>query len=159
MQIISEQKQILSRIASRLLNLRAGTPVTQLRRSLGPKRKILDDLLVAKLLRTVDDIYLPTFRGIERLDDDIREAVRMSLTFVLRGIRGLLASDDRSTFGFNVIVEETRRQNPTLDDNDVLPALILGVDLGFYYFPHNFRRDEQQVSVDGVTWGEQHLSC
>jgi hypothetical protein len=156
-QITTEQKEILSSITSRLLNSRAGTPLTPLRRRLGPRRKILDDLLIASLLRTLGDCYLPTFRGVEQLDDNIRNIVHSNLNAVLHGIRELYAGDDRSTFGFNVIVEETRRQNPTLDDNDVLPALILGDELDLYYFSQSIRWDEHHLAVDEITVTEKIL--
>src|SRR5258708_20777091 len=48
-----DQEKLLSRIASRLLNLRAGSPLTYMRKNLGPRRGLLDNMVTAKVLRIV----------------------------------------------------------------------------------------------------------
>jgi hypothetical protein len=166
-ELTAEQTEILSRITGRLLNMRAGTAANPYRKSLGPKRKVIDLLLATSLLRTVGNMYVPTFRGVQQLDEGIRRIVESSLTSVLRGLQQLYKSDDRTTIGFNVVVEVTKRANPTLDQYDVLPALILGEELGFYHFPHNVRVDSKveedvagddcRLTVDEVTVHEDIL--
>ena len=132
MPITPEQSQQLSRIVDRFLNSRKGTPIDALRRSLGPQRKSLDYLLNANLIRIDGEAYLPTLSGIDEFDGQISKTVRSALTSVLIGIRELYRSDDRRTFGINVVVEATKRQDPTLDQADVLPALILGQEFALY---------------------------
>lgn len=167
-QITPEQKEQLSRIVSRFLNLQKGTPVAPLRKRLGSERKHLDELLRADFLITVaGEMYLPTLNGIDQLEDDIRNRVHSTLTSVLIGIRELYRNDDRTTFGVNVILEETKRQDPTLDQNDLLPALILGSEFGLYGFPNGiqwgvhsrsgFALEEDRFFVEEVTVNESIL--
>jgi hypothetical protein len=148
MQLTAEHKTVLSRITTRLLNQRVGTPALPYRKQLGPKRKSLDDLLNARLIRIVNDAYLPTFRGIQSLDEDIRQIVKDSLNSVLLALQRLYQSDDRTTFGLNVVVDSTKQINPSRDVHDVLPALVLGEELELYHFPTPLSFDT--VHSDGV---------
>ena len=147
-----EQEKLLSRIASRLLNLRAGTPVTYTRKNLGPRRGLLDNMMTAKVLRIVGGHYVPTFRGIEQLDDDIRRVVRGNLNCVIGSLQRLYqASGDQYTFAFEAIVEETKRHDPTRDANDVLPALIIGEEFGYHYFQEGIQEQNDHFVVQSAT--------
>lgn len=147
-----EQKTLLSRIVSRFLNLRGGTAVTYTRKSLGPRRGLLDNMMAAKVLRIIGGHYVPTFRGIEQLDDDIRRIVRGNLNCVLGSLQRLYrASEDQYTFGFQAIVEETKRQDPTRDANDVLAALIMGEEFGYHYFQEGIQEQDDHFVVQSAT--------
>jgi hypothetical protein len=147
-----EQEKLLSRIASRLLNLRAGTPVTYTRKNLGPRRGLLDNMMTAKVLRIVGGHYVPPFRGIEQLDDDIRRVVRGNLNCVIGALQRLYqASGDQYTFPFEAIVEETKRHGPTRDANDVLPALIIGEEFGYHYFQEGIQEQNDHFVVQSAT--------
>jgi hypothetical protein len=148
----AEQEKLLSRIASRLLNLRAGTPVTKTRKSLGPRRGLLDNMVAAKVLRIVGGHYVPSFGGIEQLDDDIRRVVRGNLNCVIGSLQRLYrGSEDQYTFRFEAIVEETKKQDPTRDGNDVLPALIIGEEFGYYYFQEGIQERDDRFVVQSAT--------
>ncbi len=148
----AEQEKLLSRIASRLLNLRAGTPVTYTRKSLGPRRGLLDNMVTAKVLRIVGGHYMPTFRGIEQLDEDIQRVVRGNLNCVVSSLQRLYrASGEQYTFGFEAIVEETKRQDPTRDAKDVLPALIIGEEFGYHYFQEGIQEQDDHFVVQSAT--------
>jgi len=153
----SDQQKVLSRIVSRLLNLRSGTPVTHLRKSLGPRRQFLDDMIGAKVLRLVGGQYLPTLRAIEYLDDEVvRRIVQDNLSCVLVALQHLYrGGSDQYTFDFESILQEARALDPSLDGNDLLPVLLLGEELGYYYFESGIREDGDRLAVDGVTVQER----
>jgi hypothetical protein len=145
-----EHKKQLSRIAKRLLNLRSGTPAETLRKELGPSRKVLDDMS-GTLLRFVGNQYLPTFRGIEQLDDDdIRAIVRRNLNWALHALKRLYRASEGNAFTFAAILEEIRTQNPTLDANDVIPALLLGEQFRGYYSLSGVHQREDRLSVEAA---------
>src|SRR2546422_8764514 len=154
-----ELRKILSRIASRLLNLQAGTPLTALRKTLGTRRSLLDELVSGNLVRIVGGHYLPTFRGIESLEDDIRRIVRENLSCVFKALQRLYrgSSDHQSTFSFDSVVQETTAIDPTRDANDVLPALILGEEFGFHYFQGGIHQNQERLAVETVTVHERIL--
>jgi diguanylate cyclase (GGDEF)-like protein len=154
-----DQRRILSRIASRLLNLRAGTPVTGLRKTLGPRRSLVDELLSGNLIRIVGGHYLPTFRGIENLEDDIRGIVRGNLDCVFKALQRLYrrSPDHQYTFSFESVVQETKTIDPTRDANDVLPALLLGEEFDLHYFQGGVRQDNERLTVETVTVHERIL--
>jgi hypothetical protein len=155
--LVPEQKKLLSRMASRLLNLRAGTPITYTRKNLGPQRALLDQMLTGNLVRIVGGQYLPTFRGIEQLDDDIRQLARGNLNYVLGALKRLYSRSDDCTFNFDVIVEEVRRQDPTRDANDVLPALLLGEEFNYYSFQNGIQERDDHLAVQSATVAERIL--
>lgn len=74
-------------ITMAVVNLRAGTSVTYTRKSLGPRRGLLDNMVAAKVLRIVGGHYVPTFGGIEQLDDDIGRVVRENLNCVIGSLQ------------------------------------------------------------------------
>lgn len=154
-----DQRRILSRIASRLLNLRAGTPVTGLRKTLGPQRSLVDELLSGNLIRIVGGHYLPTFRGIENLEDDIRGIVRGNLDCVFKALQRLYrrSPDHQYTFSFESVVQEAKTIDPTRDANDVLPALLLGEEFGLHYFQDGIRGAQEGLAVENVTVHERIL--
>lgn len=153
-----DQKKLLSRIASRLLNLRAGTPVTYTRKNLGPRRSSLDEMIAAYLIRISGGQYLPTFRGIEALDSDIRQIVRGNLNCVLAALQRLYsASANQYTFSFETIVEEAKREDPTRDANDLLPALIIGEEFGYHYFENGIQEHDDHLVVRSATVLEKIL--
>jgi hypothetical protein len=153
-----EKEKLLSRIASRLLNLRAGTPVSHTRKNLGPQRTLLDEMLAANLVRIVGGQYLPTFLGIEQLENDIRQLVRGNLNCVFGALQRLYRmSSEQYTFSFDAIVEESRKQDPTRDSNDVLPALFLGEEFSYYYFQNGVQEDDDKLIVQSATVQERIL--
>ena len=154
--LTAEKKKLLSRVTSRLLNLQAGTPVTYTRKNLGSQRSIVDELLADKLIRVIGGQYVPTFRGIETLEDDIRQLVRENINCVLAALQSLYrASHDQYTFGFEEIVEETKREDPTRDNKDVLPALILGEEFGYHYFENGIQEQAERLAVRSATVQEK----
>jgi predicted nucleotide-binding protein len=167
MAIDPKQKELLGRITSRLVNQRMGTPATQLRRALGSDRRLIDELLRMRFLQIVDAAYLPTLRGVLVLDEDVQNVVISVLTSILQGGRRLFESDDRTTFGINVILEAAKEYDKSLDMDYVLPALILGEELGFYRFPRglhiitkdlpNRLKEEDRVFIEEVTIFEDIL--
>ncbi len=155
----NEQRTILSRIASRLLNLRAGTPITHLRKTLGSRRTLLDELLTKDFLRIVGGLYLPTFRGIENLEEDIRRVVRENIGCVLGALQGLYREslDHQYTFGFDAVIEKANAVEPTFDANDGLPALLLGEQFGYHYFQSGIREHQEHLTVETITVHEKIL--
>jgi hypothetical protein len=148
----AEQKNLLSRFANRLLNLRAGTPVTYTRKNLGPKRSVLDEMISANLIRIVGGQYLPTFRGIEALDADIRQLVRGNLNCVFAALQRLYGgSGAQYTFSFEAIVEEAKKLDPTRDAKDVLPALIIGEEFGYHYFENGIQEHDDHLEIRSAT--------
>jgi hypothetical protein len=133
----SKQTTLLSRITSRLLNLRSGTPVGHTRKDFGEDRTLIDEMVKKKLIRVVGGQYLPTYRGIQQLDEDIRRVVRESLNWVLHALKRMYSRSEGDVFTFEAIVREARSVWSALDANDALPALILGEgqEFNYYYFP------------------------
>jgi diguanylate cyclase (GGDEF)-like protein len=153
------QEEQLSRITSRLLNLRVGTPVTKLRRGLGSDdRAMLDGLVTSGYLRAVSGFYLPTFLGIQSLEDDIRRIVRNTLNAVFKALQFLYRQDIdyRYTFSFEEIVRTTHTM-AHLDGDDVLPALVLGEAFDLYYFQHGLQFENERPSIKDVTGHERIL--
>jgi diguanylate cyclase (GGDEF)-like protein len=153
------QEEQLSRITSRLLNLRVGTPVTKLRRALGSDgRAMLDGLVTSGHLRIVSGFYLPTFLGIQSLDDDIRSYVRNTLNAVFKALQFLYRQDInyRYTFSFEEIVRTTHTI-AQLDQDDVLPALLLGEAFDLYDFQHGLQFENERPSIEDVTVYERIL--
>ena len=153
MALSPEQKALLSRMASCLLNQRSGT-ATSWRKALdSQERTLLAQMVVVNLVQIVGDQYLPTFRGIEQLDDaDICGIVKGNLNWVLRALQRLYKESDESVFDFAAIVQETRRQSSnSLDEKDVLPALILGEQLGYYCFPNGIQKRDDHLFVEDAT--------
>jgi hypothetical protein len=151
-----EHKLQLELVAVRLVRLNSGTPITTLRRQLGPKRRLLDDLKTMELLRVIEDQYVPTFRGTEQLDDGTRLPVRGILNAVLSVLKSLYdrAAGDSITLPFNVLVDATAEQYPALQANAALPALLLGEQFG-YYFLNNVKVVGDRLSVQAVFVVEQ----
>ncbi len=139
-------------MASRLLNQRSGT-ATSWRKALdSEERALLDQMVAAGLLQIVGGEYLPTFLGIEQLDDaDISGIVKGNLNCVLSALRSMYKGWDDNPFDFAAIVRESRRQGLGLDENDVLPALILGEQLAYYTFPHGIQKRDGRLIVQGAT--------
>jgi len=131
--------------------LRSGTPVGTLRKSLGPQRTVLDEMVAGNLVRVFEDQYLPTFRGIEQFDDDVRAIVRHNLNRVLRALQQLYRASEQNVFGFLRVLEETKQVDPTLDANDVLPALVLGDQICGYYSLNGLSQNEDRLSAESAT--------
>jgi serine/threonine protein kinase len=146
-----EERQILLQITGRLLNHLMGTSINSLRRSLGPSRSRIDALLTKQLLRVVGGDYLPTFRGVECLDDDIRGIVDGNVDSTFRALQRLYRQSHQNTFTFAAVVEEARRTDPARDARDVLPALLLGEEFGFYYFQSGIHQNDERLSIDQIT--------
>ncbi len=126
-----EELSILSRIVSRLLNLRKGTPIRQTRVSLGEKRVLLDRLVNLGHLKIQGDQYLPTFMVLYCLDPTVRNIGERLVNAVFTALRNLYMQRERDTFTFEEILGEVQRLDPTLDENDLSPALILATDFDF----------------------------
>jgi hypothetical protein len=151
----SEQKKLLSRLAHRLLNLCSGTPIDPLRRSLGSQRSLLDEMIAAGLVRIVGGEYLPSFRGIEQLDDDIRQIATANLDLLFAALKRLYGRTDQSTFGLQTIIDEIRVQDPARDANDVIPALLLGEDFSYYSFDNGVQHRGDQLMVHTTHGGRE----
>src|SRR5260370_38608327 len=116
-------------------------------------------MVTAKVLRIVGGRYVPAFRGIEQLDEDIRRVVRGNLNCVISSLQRLYrASGDQYTFGFEAIVEETKRQDPTRDAKDVLPALIIGEEFGYHYFQEGIQEQDDHFVVQSATVVERIMN-
>ena len=154
-----DERTVLSRSANRFLNLLAGTRVEYSRRTLGPKRTVLDDLRRRRLIRIIKGSFVPTLLGLDALQDRTFSIVQSTLGTVLFVLRQLYtASVDTSFFSFAGIVDGVPRAVPTLDAKDVLPALILGEELTYYNFPHGVEeRDGYHFEVDGAMVAERIL--
>src|SRR2546430_7012491 len=78
--------------------------------------------------------------------------VRGNLNCVISSLQRLYrASGDQYTFGFEAIVEETKRQDPTRDAKDVLPALIIGEEFGYHYFQEGIQEQDDHFVVQSAT--------
>jgi diguanylate cyclase (GGDEF)-like protein len=119
---------------------------------------MLDGLVTSGHLRIVSGFYLPTFLGIQSLDEDIRGYVRDTLNAVLKALQFLYRQDIeyRYTFGFEEIVRTTQT-TVQLDENDVLPALVLGEALDLYYFQQGLPFENERPSIKDVTAHERIL--
>jgi len=152
-----EQIKLLDRIAHRMLNLSSGTPVEYTRKTLGTNRTILDEMVNARLIRIFKGQYLPTFRGIQRLDSGVRSLVAENLNYVLSALKRLYIRRDIPTFALSEIVVETRALNPTLDKRDVLPVLVLGEEFGYYSFQNGIQFSAGEFVVHNATVIEKIL--
>ncbi len=108
------------------------------------------------LLRIVKEQYVPTFRGTEELDDEIRLPVRGILNAVLSVLKRLYhrSAGDSITVPFIALVDATAEQYPSLQASAVLPALLLGEPFG-YYFLNNVEVSSERVAVQAVFVVEQ----
>lgn len=127
-----DEKSVLERIVSRFLNLRQGTPSRTLRISLGQKRGLLDQLSNLGCLKTVGDQYVPTYMALEQVDQAIRQIVNYALDAVFMALKNLYVSQDKSSFTFEEILIAVCDVDPSLDENDVIPALAFATDFDFF---------------------------
>jgi diguanylate cyclase (GGDEF)-like protein len=119
---------------------------------------MLDGLVTSGHLRIVSGFYLPTFLGIQSLGDDIRSYVRNTLNSVFKALQFLYRQDInyRYTFSFEEIVRTSHTMDH-LDENDVLPALVLGEAFDLYYFQHGLHFENERPSIKDVTAHERIL--
>jgi hypothetical protein len=71
--------QLASRAVDRLLRLQEGTPRLEWRKSLGPNRRVLDELVQEGCLKEQAELYLPTCLGVERYSSELRAQVQSGL--------------------------------------------------------------------------------
>ncbi|HET6145509.1 MAG TPA: GGDEF domain-containing protein [Candidatus Acidoferrales bacterium] len=119
---------------------------------------MLDGLVTSGHLRIVSGFYLPTFLGIQSLGDDVRSYARNTLNSVFKALQFLYRQDIdfRYTFSFEEIVRTTQTVDH-LDENDVLPALVLGEAFDLYYFQHGLHFENERPSTKDVTAHERIL--
>jgi len=130
--IAQDEKVILKRLVDRVLRLRRGTPIRELRNSLGSNRHILDRLLDLGYLRREGDQYMPTHMALEQVDEDIRQIANRAVNAVLTALRDLYTTQDKNSFTFEEILIAVRQVDPALDENDVIPALSFATDFNFF---------------------------
>jgi hypothetical protein len=115
-------------------------------------------MVTANVVRIVGGQYLPTFRGIEQLENDIRQLVRGNLDCVFRALKCLYsASSDQYIFSFDTIVHEIKKQDPTRDANDLLPTLLIGEEFNYYYFQNGIQEQDDHLVVQSATVQERIL--
>ena len=152
------QRNLLSEMASRLLNRRLGTPVESLRRRLGTERTTLNQMVADRFIRVVKGDYVPTYRGLEALGDENLQIVQANLAHVFFVLKQLYSTAvDRSAFTFEEILEGVRRVAPPLDANDVLPALIVGEEFNYYNFPEGIQDRDGHLAVVTIAVAERIL--
>jgi len=130
--ITIDQKVVIKRVIDRLLNLRQGTPIRHLRVKLGQNRKILDQLVDLGYLRAEGSQYLPTYMALEQVDQDIRQIANHAVDAVFMALRNLYMRQDKNSFTFDEILTAVREVSPSLDENDILPALSFAADFDFF---------------------------
>lgn len=153
----AKEKEILSGIVSRFLNLLRGTPIQRTKIKLGPDRHLLARLVEDDYLRIQGDEYLPTDRAIQQMEPEIERTCRRNLDVALTALKNLYEREEKAPYSIARILAEVQRLDRTLDERDLIPALILAADFGFYSSYAGTPTGSETIQIDNISITENIL--
>jgi hypothetical protein len=141
----------IRRITDRFVRLGKGTPLHEVRSSLGTKRHALVEAERHGFVRELSGNYLPRLRAEEFEDAPTRSYIRHCTTLVLRALQWLYRAEGaRQYSGSEILSAATQQIDPTADADMVRTGLLFAVDFRRFWASWG-SSGERLVGAIGVT--------
>jgi len=134
MEVDAKVGSAVRRVTDRFLRLGQSTPMHEIKASLGPKRKVLNDLLTNGFLRTVGDSYFPGLLAVSKLENPERRVWCLRGTAAVHhALKELYTLHGERTFDTAKVLDLVRNSSdPLITEDDVRAGMLFATEFHGY---------------------------